>query len=205
MRRFICILVIMIVGLSMEAQEFRLSGEYGYKINKKNHLDFSAEVRKLYGNETNHFLYFKADYSYKINKKYRFRVGNRYSFEAGDFDNNKYRLTFDFIQKPKYKLGNSKVKNRVRLQYAINDWERSVVVLRDQLKMTYDINKYASPYVSLEVLYITNKEDPYELRVGFGTNLDVSDVKLDLYYRTEIQEGYKTILFNHVIGMAWGF
>lgn len=195
----------LLVAINAHAQELRVAGEYGYKIDKKQSLNFSTEWRNIFEEKTENYLYFRADYAYKLSKQVRLKLSNRYAFECEDMDNSRLRTTLDLIYKPKKNLGDYDVNNRLRLQQQIVDWNRVHYTLRERLKFSYELNEYAEPYASVELLYTLNSDEAYAGNVSFGFEFELGELEFDLYYKSEIESGYKTVLFNHVIGTVWSF
>ncbi len=207
MKKHLLHIAFIILTCNTYAQELRTAASFESKLSNKHYLNTSAEWRTSFENEMNHRMLIEFDYTYKWSKQYRLKLTNRYAFATNDWDNNNYRTTLDFSYRPDIEIGNGKLRNRFRLQHTYKDWDKSTYAIRNRIKYVVGLNKRTTPYSAVEFIYVVDgkQEDSNQIRLTLGSALELGDLKLDLYYKTEISSGYKTVLFNHVIGSVWEF
>jgi len=204
MKRLLYI-VCLFFTFEVSAQELRIAGECDYKINKKQNFCFSLEWRNKLEEEVSNYSFFRVDYSRKLNKHFKVKLTNRFSFENNKLENTQLRSTVDMIYKPHLSLDDGEISNRLRFQQKIKDWNETTYQLRERIKFSYDLNKYVTPYVSAELLYTFHCEDNYQSRVSLGSCFEIGEVTLELYYKSEMIPAYRTVLFNHIFGSVWKF
>ena len=174
----------------------------GLRLSKKADLDFEVAHRRDNNMGNSKVSFFSPSFSYELTKKLDLGLGYRFSIMNGA--SNEQRLSMDLQYKFKIVKGLD-FSYRLKVQ---NDWDNNGskgAVVRNRIKLDYNLSKLVDPYVGFELFLDTGAPEFEQNRYIFGLDFNLPkgmDIAVYYIYRDKYNVANPATI--HVLGISYG-